>query len=190
MNKWELLSCVWLFVTPWTVAHQAPLSMGFSRPEYWSGLPFPPPGDLPDPGMEPRSPTLQADSLPAMPQATMSCQQNYEYAHHIYHQRRVWAEPAGPADPVVSFVSIRKHWRLLPRAGHQTCGSQTLFFCCFVFCFFIRWDYFSFFSSFSFLYFGRATWLMGSWSPSTDPRPSAVRVWSPNHWATREVACD
>ena len=49
---------------PWTVAHQAPLSMEFSRQEYWSGLPFPPPGDLPDPGIEPRSPALQADSLP------------------------------------------------------------------------------------------------------------------------------
>ena len=45
------------------VAHQAPLSMGFSRQEYWSGLPFPSPGDLPDPGIESRSPTLQADSL-------------------------------------------------------------------------------------------------------------------------------
>ena len=44
------------FVTPWTVAHQAPLSMGFSRQEYWSGLPFPSPGDLPDPGIEPESP--------------------------------------------------------------------------------------------------------------------------------------
>ena len=50
-------------VTPWTVAHQALLSMEFSRQEYWSGLPFPPPGDLPDPGIEPRSPALQADSL-------------------------------------------------------------------------------------------------------------------------------
>ena len=48
-------SCVWLFVTPWTVAYQAPLSMGFSRLEYWSGLPCPPPRDLPNPGTEPRS---------------------------------------------------------------------------------------------------------------------------------------
>ena len=50
--------------TPWTIACQAPLSMGFSRMEYWSGLPFPSPGDLPNPGIEPRSPALQADSLP------------------------------------------------------------------------------------------------------------------------------
>ena len=50
--------------TPWTVARQAPLSLGFSRPEYWSGLPFPSPADLPDPGIEPGSPALQADSSP------------------------------------------------------------------------------------------------------------------------------
>ena len=58
------LSCAQLFVTPWTVACQAPLSMGFSRQEYWSELPWPPPGDLPNPGIEPRSPALQVDSLP------------------------------------------------------------------------------------------------------------------------------
>ena len=50
-------------VTPWTVARQAPLSMEFSRQQYWSGLPFPSPGDLPNLGIEPRSPALQADSL-------------------------------------------------------------------------------------------------------------------------------
>ena len=50
-------------VTPWTVAHQAPLSMGFPRQEHWSGVPFPSPGDLPNPGIKPRSPALQADSL-------------------------------------------------------------------------------------------------------------------------------
>ena len=61
------LSRVQLFVTPWTVAHQAPLSMGFSKQEYWSGLPFPSPGDLPDPGIEPRSPALQADALTSEP---------------------------------------------------------------------------------------------------------------------------
>ena len=50
-----MLSHVQLFVTPWTASCHAPLSMGFSRQEYWSGLPFPPPGDLPDPGIKPRS---------------------------------------------------------------------------------------------------------------------------------------
>ena len=56
------VSRVRLFATLWTVACQAALSMGFSRQEYWSGLPFPSPGDLPDPGNEPRSPTLEADA--------------------------------------------------------------------------------------------------------------------------------
>ena len=60
-------SCVWLFGTPWTIACQAPLSMGFSRQESWSGLPFLSPGDLSNPGIEPRSPALQMDSLPAEP---------------------------------------------------------------------------------------------------------------------------
>ena len=50
-----VISCFWLFATPWTVAHQPPLSMEFSRQEYWCGLPFPPPGDLPNPGTEPTS---------------------------------------------------------------------------------------------------------------------------------------
>ena len=59
------------FVTPWTIAHQAPLSMEFSRPEYWSGLPFPSPRDLPDPGIKPGSPTLQAD-------------------YHLSHKRNPW----------------------------------------------------------------------------------------------------
>ena len=61
----QSFSHVQLFVIPWTVACQAPLSVGFSRQEYWSGLPFPSPGHLPDPGIEPRSPTLPADSLPS-----------------------------------------------------------------------------------------------------------------------------
>ena len=57
-NELKSLSCVRLFVTPWTLAHQAPRSMGFSRQEYRSRLPFPSPGDLPNPGIEPRSPAL------------------------------------------------------------------------------------------------------------------------------------
>ena len=65
--KVKSLSCVQLFVIPWTVVCQAPPSMGFPRQEYWSVLPFPSPGDLPDPGIEPRSPTLQADSLLSEP---------------------------------------------------------------------------------------------------------------------------
>ena len=80
-----MLSRVQLLATPWTVAHQAPMSMAFSRQEYWSGLPFPSPGDLPDPGIKQEywsglpfpslgalpdpgiKPALQADSLPSEP---------------------------------------------------------------------------------------------------------------------------
>ena len=73
-DKWVLkrmkvksLSRVRLFATPWTVVYQALQSMEFSRQKYWSGLPFPSPGDLPNPGIEPGSPTLQADALPPEP---------------------------------------------------------------------------------------------------------------------------
>ena len=72
----QLLSHIQLFVTPWTVPCQAPLSMGFSRQEYWSGLPFPPPGDLPDAGIKPKSPAAPAmvgifftTKLPGKPRA-------------------------------------------------------------------------------------------------------------------------
>ena len=66
-NKVKSLSRVRLFVTPWTVGHQASQSMGFSRQVSWSGLPFPSPGDLPDPWIEPGSPALQADTLTSEP---------------------------------------------------------------------------------------------------------------------------
>ena len=65
--KVKSLRRLWLFMIPWSVAYQAPQSMGFSKQEYWSGLPFPSPGDLSDPGIEPGSPTLQADALPFEP---------------------------------------------------------------------------------------------------------------------------
>ena len=74
--KVKSLSCVSLFVTPWTVAHQAPLSMGFSRQEYWSRLPFPSLGDLPDLGIEPRSPASEADALTSEPQSLLKCTWN------------------------------------------------------------------------------------------------------------------
>ena len=63
----QSLCRVQLSATPWTVAHQAPLSMGFSRQDYWSGLPFPSPGDLPDPGIEPTSPALAGGFLTTVP---------------------------------------------------------------------------------------------------------------------------
>ena len=69
--KVKLLSPVRLCATPWTVAYQAPPSMGFSRQKYWSGLPFPSPGDLPEPGIEQRSPAFQADALTSEPPGTV-----------------------------------------------------------------------------------------------------------------------
>ena len=60
-------SVVWLYATPWTVAYQAPPFLRFPRQDFWSRLPFPSPGDLPDPGIEPRSPSLQAEALPSEP---------------------------------------------------------------------------------------------------------------------------
>ena len=65
--KVKSLSRVRLFATPWTVAYQTSPSMGLSRQEYWGALSFPSPGDLSDPGIEPRSPALQADALPSEP---------------------------------------------------------------------------------------------------------------------------
>ena len=66
-EEMKLLSRVWFFVILWTVAYQDPSYVEFSKQEYWSGLPFPSPGDLPNPGIEPRSPSLQADTLPSEP---------------------------------------------------------------------------------------------------------------------------
>ena len=66
-----------LFATPWTVARQVPLAMELSRQEYWSGLPFPPPGYLPDPEIEPRSPSLQAGFLPSEPPGVLTSPQSY-----------------------------------------------------------------------------------------------------------------
>ena len=65
-----------------SAARQTPLSMGFSRQEYWSGLPCPPPGDLPNPGIEPRSPALQADSLPLSHQGTLMTNGKCKLSHN------------------------------------------------------------------------------------------------------------
>ena len=73
------LSRIRLFAIPWTVVYQASLSIGFSRQEYWSGLPFPSPGDPPDPGIEPRSPALQADALPSEPPGKSSHTPEYYF---------------------------------------------------------------------------------------------------------------
>ena len=84
--KVKSLSRVRLFATPWTIAHQAPPFMGFSRQEYWSGLPFPSPEDLPNPGTEPRSPTLQAGALTSEPPlAQRKSLKSHSNRRHYYH---------------------------------------------------------------------------------------------------------
>ena len=80
--------------TSWTVACQAPLSMGFSRQEYWSGLPFPSPGDLPDPVIEPRSTALQADSLPT------ELQGKPQLVKNLAAMRETWVQSLGWEDPL------------------------------------------------------------------------------------------
>ena len=86
----QSLHRVQLFVTPWTTAHQAPLSMGFPRQEYWSGLPFPSPGDLPNPGIEPSSPALAGGFLTTEPSGkpyVYMCIHIYTHILHIYERR-------------------------------------------------------------------------------------------------------
>ena len=81
-------------MTPWTVAHQAPLSMGFSRQEYWNGLPFPSPGDLPDPGIEPESPALAGRFFTAEP--LLGSLQNQMFSHSSGSQKPNIEVSAGP----------------------------------------------------------------------------------------------
>ena len=108
--KVKSLSRVQLFTTPWTAAHQAPPSMGFSRQEYWSGLPFPSPGDRPKPGIEPKSPALQAVSLPGeLPRSHLLLLSHFSHV-------RLCATPsmaAHQAPPSLGF-SRQEHWSGLP----------------------------------------------------------------------------
>ena len=91
--KVKLFSRVQLFVTPRTVAYQAPPSMGFSRQEYWSGLPFLSPADLPNPGIEPGSPALQTNALPSKPpgkcKSHIQSRHDVEYSEIYMNQKRV-----------------------------------------------------------------------------------------------------
>ena len=83
--KVKSLSRVQLSATPWTIAHQAPLSMGFPRQEYWNGLPFSSPGDLPDPGLEPGSPALRADTSPSEPPGKPQSIEGRIYYYYYYY---------------------------------------------------------------------------------------------------------
>ena len=101
------LSCVYVFETPWTVAYQAPPSMGFSRQEYWSGLPFPSPGDLPDPGIEPGSPAFQVDALTSEPPGKPCCL-------HLFPINLLRSDGIGCHD--LSFLSLWVHEYKFPKS--------------------------------------------------------------------------
>ena len=100
--KWSR-SVVSNSTTPWTVAHQAPLSMGFSRQEYWRGLPFPSPGDLPNPEIEPRPPALQADALTSEPPGFWSVEVN-NLCNQVYS-----FSPPHPNPHMISSVAHSSH---------------------------------------------------------------------------------
>ena len=114
------LSRIQLFATSWTVAHQAPPSMEFSRQEYWSGLPFPSPGYLPDPGIKPGSSVLQADALPSEPPGNKAVLDNLNesnpYPHHFPYQTvTVGTHPNCPGARLKTHHSKkRRPWHLVP----------------------------------------------------------------------------
>ena len=128
-------------MTPWTVACQAPPSIGFCRQEYWSGLLFPSPGDLPDPGIEPGSPTLQADSLPSAPPGKPNMKgtshQIYETQMH-FHQKpeppcgrdgalpcRRWIHwPRGCTHPAAPVILGADRTRLCLGSALRTVGAN------------------------------------------------------------------
>ena len=116
MHAQSLLSCLTLW-PPWTVAHQAPLSMGFSRQEYWSGMPCPLPGDLPNPGIEPTppaSPTLQADSLPLSHQRNHIIESNLFFKSWKLHEHICHGEDTHPRG---SWLTSRVSWSRIHTSG-------------------------------------------------------------------------
>ena len=115
-----MLSHAWLFETLWTVDHQVPLPLGFFRQEYWSRLPFPTPGDLPDPGIKPVSPVspaLQMDSLPAEPLGII--------------QMKLWKELKKTKNITYAVSTVHnKLWKILKEMGiphHLTCRLRNLY---------------------------------------------------------------
>ena len=136
----QSLSRVQLFVTPWAVAHQAPLSMDFYRQEYWSGYPFPSPGDLPNPGIEPRSPALLVDFLLSDPTGKPVCLSVFSF--HSSRTNNPWKlnqlkflgdllrHLNGEGASQIHLTKVRyKHKRVF-----------VSFFCCYYWCYFVRFD--------------------------------------------------
>ena len=123
--KVKLLSRVQLFATPWIVGHQAPPSMWFPRQEYWSGLPFPSPGDLPDPGIEPESPTLQADALTYEPPGKPS--RNEVVSKNQNWTLNSWGLHSSGGDKQIVLKSLWKCWQGLSTYGKWYKGVYMLF---------------------------------------------------------------
>ena len=122
-EKVKLFSRVRLFVTPWTVAHQAPPSVGFSRQEYWSALLFPSPGDLSNPGIEPRSPALQADALTSEPPGKPKESRVLNYKGLYKWRKRKLGEGVCQGDAM--WQDLTSHCWLWRRkgAGAKECGQ-------------------------------------------------------------------
>ena len=145
-----MLSGILLLLSPWTVARQAPRSMGFSRQEYWSGLPFPSPRDLPDLGIEPGSPALQVDPLPTEPPGQRTMKRLFSLPWRVCSSEAYGVAPAPRAFlPALwwSSLSCCKHrprlsllwapqaeaWcgrRLLERAGGASNVRLSIFLTC------------------------------------------------------------
>ena len=135
--KWKSLSHVQLFENPWTGTHQAPLSMGFSRQEYWSGFPFLFQGDLPDLRTKPRSPAEQADSLPSELQKN-PVQLNMCQVRYIRDQYLSLLPPlvsrSHPRDPLNSLLFILEFLFSLVNKGcfqHFLHHQGGVLFCCY-----------------------------------------------------------
>ena len=111
------------FVSPWTVAHQAPLSMGFSRQEYWSGVPCPPPEDLPNPGIKPWSPALQVSSLPSEPPGKPSWYSN-PGGLVSGSKRGSYFPKTAVAAPSAFTNTRRRGWRPGQSKGAKVSGAQ------------------------------------------------------------------
>ena len=111
----------------WTVAHQAPLSIEFSRQEYWSGLPFPSSGDLPDPGIEARSPALQVDSLPSEPPGKSQALSKKNVAWWMYWWLTLASHAAPKAGSRDHPHPRQRDWGAPERSGYwEGCGSHTV----------------------------------------------------------------
>ena len=109
-------------MTPWTASHQAPLPIGFSRQEHWSGVPFPSPGDLPDLGVEPRSPALQADSLPTELQGKPQKRPETKSARTQGHRNKLGLGRKCDGKPFKSFKLGKLG--LICLKGHSDCCSK------------------------------------------------------------------